>query len=76
MAEEIGLKMCGEWSGSFGAVPIPENEDGDCGYIAMTWYKERGRVGTAVVLYDGDAPRALTLKDAEAACSAETLEEV
>ena len=35
------------------------------GYIVMTWYKSRGRVGQAVFMSDDDEPIKLTLDIAE-----------
>ncbi len=48
-------------SASIGVVPIEE------GYIVMTWYKERGRTGNALVMWDDEKERPLTLQDAEEA---------
>lgn len=41
-------------SASFGAVPFGE------GYIAMTWYKNRGATGNAVVMWDNNPLKELT----------------
>lgn len=46
---------------SFGFVPV----DGE--FIAMSWYKSRGATGMAVVMYDRNVPKLLTLATADAA---------
>jgi hypothetical protein len=55
--------------GSFGYLPF-SGEDG-AGYIAMSWYKDRGATGMAVVLEDDQPVHLLTLREAELALQKE-----
>lgn len=50
---------------SIGTVPF--ESDDYSGYIVMTWYKNRGRTGNALIMWDDHEPRTLTEADAEAA---------
>ena len=52
-------------SASIGVLTIPESDDA-YGYLIMTWYKSRGKVGKAVVMCDDEEPHILTLKESEA----------
>ena len=49
---------------SIGVLHIPEL-DNAYGYLIMTWYKSRGRVGKAVIMCDDEDPHTLTLVEAE-----------
>lgn len=49
---------------SIGVLHIPENDIVN-GYLVMTWYKERGRTGTAVVMCDSMSPEILNKEMAE-----------
>jgi hypothetical protein len=49
---------------SIGLLSIPENGV-VCGYLVMTWYKSRGRVGKAILMCDDEDPHVLTLIEAE-----------
>lgn len=53
-------------SGSIAVVLLPDRNDLQ-GYIVLSFYKERGTVGAAVVMNDDDKPKALTRAVAEAA---------
>ena len=48
---------------SIGVIPLPSKCD-ESGYLVMTWYKERGRVGMAIIVNDDDNPKPLTRKTA------------
>ena len=54
-------------SASIGVVRIPEasEEEIQQGYIVMTWYKNRGHTGRAIVVWDDFEPEPLTLRTAE-----------
>lgn len=55
---------------SIGYVPLSNDYadgDMDAGYIVMTWYKDRGRTGQALIMWDDNEPRPLTLREAEEA---------
>ena len=65
-AEELGTDFRDDMAAaSIGYVPF-ESEDG-AGYVVMTWYKDRGRTGQAIVMWDDEEPRPLTEEDALAA---------
>jgi len=51
---------------SIGVIPINEATEDDMGYIVLTWYKDRGKTGSAIVVDDGEVPRELTLELAAA----------
>ncbi|MCY7439379.1 hypothetical protein [Bacillus altitudinis] len=58
-------------AGTFGYVRVdndyaPETYEGLGGYIAMAWYKERGRVGNAVFM-NNEKTTTLTIEHAEIA---------
>ncbi|MGI1828724.1 hypothetical protein ACRPLG_02510 [Bacillus safensis] len=62
---------CDMSAGTFGYVRVdndyaPETYEGTGGYIAMAWYKERGRVGNAVFMTD-ETTMPLTIEHAEIA---------
>lgn len=60
IASEVGLTYRDDNSaGSIGVVPIPDIDEAS-GYIVMTWYKERGETGNALVMWDDETPRQLT----------------
>lgn len=66
IAEHIGLYWRDDLSAaSFGAVPF----EGDkwVGYIVMTWYKNKGATGMAMLMFDDEQPKPLTLEMAEEA---------
>ncbi len=66
IAEEKGLEYRDDMDcGSIGVVPC--SGDNWCGYIVMTWYKNRGATGMAVFMDDDRAPIMLTLQIAEEA---------
>lgn len=50
---------------SIGYVPL--ETDDYSGYVVMTWYKDRGRTGNALIVWDDEEPRPLTEEDALAA---------
>jgi hypothetical protein len=50
-------------NGSIGVVPM--HPDVGQGYLVMTWYKDRGATGSAVILNDDRPRKSLTLKTAE-----------
>lgn len=52
---------------SVGLLQIPESDDETMqqGYLVMSWYKNRGRTGRAMVMWDDKEPSPLTLKTAE-----------
>ena len=52
---------------SFGVIWVGEGQEEEGFYIAMTWYKSRGRLGWAYRMCDDDRPRPLTLKEAMSA---------
>lgn len=65
-AEQLGSVFRDDLAaGSIGCVPF-EGPD-DSGYVVMTWYKDRGATGNAVVLRGDGGPRLLTEQDALAA---------
>lgn len=43
---------------------VPFEGDDYSGYIVMTWYKDRGRTGNAVIMWDDNPVRELTELDA------------
>ena len=51
---------------SFGSIYVPEtgSENGGGFYIAMSWYKSRGKTANAYRFSDDDTPRPITLADA------------
>jgi hypothetical protein len=53
-------------SASIAVVLLPERGDLR-GYIVLSYYKERGTVGAAIVMHDDNKPKALTRSVAEAA---------
>jgi len=71
---------CDTSAASIGVLHIPESADWDDagkpedyslqGYVVMTWYKQRGSVGSATIVYDDEEPRTLTLVEAEAIIAA------
>jgi hypothetical protein len=64
IAEEIEMSHRYDLTvGSFGTVPWECNRSK--GIVFMTWYKERGKTSNAIVMYDDEPVRKLTLKDAE-----------
>jgi len=58
---------------SIGYVPLDNDyvpmdaPEMDAGYIVMTWYKDRGRKGQALIMWDDEESRPLTLREAEEA---------
>lgn len=65
-AEQLGTVFRDDLAaGSIGYVPF--DGPGGSGYVVMTWYKDRGTTGNAVVLWDDEKPRPLTEEDALAA---------
>ena len=44
----------------------PDEELGLSGYVASTWYKNRGATGSCMIMYDSNEPRAITLDEAQA----------
>ncbi len=52
---------------SFAIVPAFNADDDLFGYIALSWYKDRGKCGQAYIFYDDDTPKPLTLKQVEMA---------
>lgn len=52
-------------AGSIGICHIPEN-DIISGYVVLTYYKDRGKTGSATIVYDDETPKPLTLEMAEA----------
>lgn len=48
---------------SIGVLKIPERVGN--GYLVMTWYKNRGAIGGALILDDEEPPKMLTLETAE-----------
>jgi len=54
-------------SDTIGIIRIPDPPDETCqtGYIVLTYYKERGTVGNAIVVRDDKDPEPLRLKTAE-----------
>lgn len=51
-------------NGSICIIPLPLN-DIQQGYIVLSFYKDRGSVGRAIVMHDGEDPKVLTLQVAE-----------
>jgi len=47
-----------------GVVPLPGNTT-QSGYIVLSWYKERGCTGQAIVMDDDQPPKPLTLAVAQ-----------
>ncbi|MEH7736895.1 hypothetical protein QPL77_14760 [Bacillus pumilus] len=69
--EQDVVTRCDMSAGTFGYVRVdsdyaPETYEGNGGYIAMAWYKERGRVGNAVFMTD-ETTMPLTIEHAEIA---------
>jgi hypothetical protein len=65
---------------SIAIVPMPDGGD-TFGYVVLTYYKDRGAVGRAVLMNDGDAPKVLAIMDAESllggpACGVHNVDEV
>jgi hypothetical protein len=58
--------------GSFGLVPYEGDETK--GIIFMTWYKNRGQTGNAIIMCDDELERPLTLREAEEAINEYTKE--
>ena len=58
IARDLPLYWRNDDFGTFGAVPF-EGEYWQ-GYIAMAWYKRRGRTNQAMLMGDGDMPLPLT----------------
>lgn len=59
IADDLGLRYRNDLdSASFGAVPF------EAGYIVMTWYKERGKTGNALIMRDDEPIKYLTEKSA------------
>ena len=58
IARDLPLYWRNDDFGTFGAVPF-EGEYWQ-GYIAMAWYKRRGRTKQAMLMGDGDMPLPLT----------------
>lgn len=58
LAEEHGFfyKLNDE---SIGVVPL------ECGYIILTWYKDRGCTGNAIFMVDDEQPRKINIDDVE-----------
>lgn len=52
---------------SFGVVPAYDADGEHAGYIALSWYKERGRTDQAYLFNGSDAPTPLTYQEAAAA---------
>lgn len=48
---------------SIGVVPLEH------GYIVLVWYKERGRIGNAIYMVDGEELRQITIEDVNDAVS-------
>lgn len=77
ISDEIETKMRNDMScASVGIVPLDndyldymEYENVDSGYIVMTWYKERGRTGNALIMWD-EQVRPLTELEAVAVIEA------
>ena len=51
-------------NGSICIIPLPVN-DIQQGYIVLSFYKDRGSVGRAIVMNDEEEPKVLTLRVAE-----------
>lgn len=70
----VGERMSRVWNNdcNLGVVPIPvaDSDDGmtedgiQQGFLVLSWYKNRGRTGQAMVFWDDDEPKPLTLKTA------------
>lgn len=70
IAEQLGTIMRDDNScACIGYVPLDADlyvpgrygpPDMKSGYIVMTWYKERGRTGQALIMWDDEPPRPLT----------------
>jgi len=54
-------------SASIGVLRIPESDKNyiQQGYVVLSWYKNRGRIGRAYVLWDDSPIEILTLRTAE-----------
>lgn len=63
IADEHGFSLRSDDNdGSLAVIPTD-----DRGYIVLSFYKNRGSVGQAVVMNDDEPPRSLLLEDAEVA---------
>lgn len=66
LAEDHGSTMRNFWDSSLGILPLPETIDEGEGWLALTWYKNRGCTDTACVIRCSvEGWRPLTLEEAE-----------
>ena len=59
-AEEFGCSLCQSNDSSVGVIPIPDWNRDECGFVVLSWHKNRGRTGTALVVSE-DLVNPLTL---------------